>query len=211
MASGFDVPRSWIIIDPLDTIKGGYLGACGVEEIVRSAASEDSALQTVVKEISIDVRKLKGEISKADHATSKTKTPTKAKRSTMKGEAEVKLIGALTKHHQYAEGGCMNRDPIGNNILAENAKVGKGSANRFFNKWFGSTKKAKDGYKNYRIACNDKGKLIAFLKTMNGDMPRPGEVLFGHHVPDEAENPDHRSDRRRKPRASELHRHDDDC
>jgi hypothetical protein len=61
VASGFDVPRSWIIIDPLDTIKGWYLRACGVEEIVRNAASEDSALQVIVEELSIDVRLLKSD------------------------------------------------------------------------------------------------------------------------------------------------------
>ena len=143
-----------------------------------------------------------------EESVSNTAAAEKPKNRTARGGAETKLIGALTKHHQYAEGGCMNWDPIGSNILAEKAEVGQGSANRFFNKWFGSAKKAKDGYQNYRIACNDKGKLIAILKTMNGDM-RPGEVLFGRKVPDEAENPDHQGGTRRKPRASELHRHDD--
>ncbi len=33
VASGFDVPRSWIIIDPLYSIRGWYLGACGVEQL----------------------------------------------------------------------------------------------------------------------------------------------------------------------------------
>jgi len=54
--SGFDVPRSWIITDPLHSIRGWYLGACGVEEIVRNAASEDSALQTAVEDIAKDVK-----------------------------------------------------------------------------------------------------------------------------------------------------------
>ena len=118
-----------------------------------------------------------------EESASNTATARKPKRSTERGEAEAKLIAALTKHHQYAEGGCMKWDPIGSNVLAEKAKVGKGSANRFFNKWFGSAKEAKDGYRNYRIACNGKDKLIAILKSMNGDMPRPGEVLFGREVP----------------------------
>ena len=210
VASGFDVPRSWIITDPLYSIRGWYLGACGVEEIVRNATSEDSALQTVVKEISIDVRKLKGEIAKADQATSKTKTPTKAKRSTERGEGRVKLIAALTKHHKYADGSCLNFEPVNSNELARLAKVAPATANSFFNNWFGSAKEAKDGYSNYRVACNDEGKLIAILKVMNDEQPRPGEVLFGRKVPDEAENPDHRGDRRRKPRASEQHSDDVD-
>jgi hypothetical protein len=144
-----------------------------------------------------------------EESANNTATARKPKRSTERGEGEAKLIAALTKHHQYAEGGCMKWDPINSNGLAEKAKAGKGSANRFFNKWFGSAKKAKDGYRNYRITCNGKDKLIAILKSMNGDMPRPGVVLFGREVPDEAENPDHKGGTHRKPRASELHRHDD--
>src|SRR5262249_18814112 len=37
------------------------------------------------------------------------------KRSTERGEGRAKLIAALTKHHQYADGGCLNLEPIGNN------------------------------------------------------------------------------------------------
>ncbi len=63
VASGFDVPRSWLIIDPLDTIKGGYLGACSVTEIVKSAPAEDAALENVLGEIEIDMRLLEGKIA----------------------------------------------------------------------------------------------------------------------------------------------------
>jgi hypothetical protein len=56
----------------------------------------------------------------SDTATSKsggdTSVPTKSKRSTEKGEAQTKLIAALTKHHQYADGGCLNFEPTGNRI-----------------------------------------------------------------------------------------------
>ena len=146
----------------------------------------------------------------SDEATSKTTTPTKAKRSTTRGKGQAKLMSALTNYHRYADGGCLNFEPVNSNELARLAKVAPSTANSFFNKWFGSAKEEKDGYSNYRVACNDKGKLIAILKVMNDEQPRPGEVLFGPKVPDEAENPDHRGDRRRKPRASELHRDDED-
>ncbi len=92
VASGFDVPRSWIIIDPLDTIRGGYLGACGVEKIVRSTASEDSALETVVREISQDLRKLEGEIAKADQPTVNAGSPPTGK--TGEGEGNGKKARA---------------------------------------------------------------------------------------------------------------------
>lgn len=143
-------------------------------------------------------------------AASNSATTKKPKKSTVRGEAEAKLIGFLTKHHQYAEGGCLNWEPIGSNVLADKADVGNSSANRFFNKWFGSTKNATDGYKNYRMACNGQNKLIAILMSINGEMPRPGEVLFGSKVPNEAGNPDQKGGTHRKPRGSELRHHDDD-
>ena len=133
----------------------------------------------------------------------------KAKRSTERGEGQARLMGALTKHHKYADGSCLKYTPIGNNELARSADVSQSTASSFFNKWFGSDADARDGYSNYKIACHHEHKLRIALKTINGEL-RPGESLFGHQPPDEAENPDHRGDRRRKPRASDLHSVDGD-
>ncbi len=72
VASGFDAPRSWIITDPLDKIRGYYLGACGVNEIVESAATEDSALENALKEIAVDLVLLEGRIAEPDHTTPPT-------------------------------------------------------------------------------------------------------------------------------------------
>src|SRR5262249_53576244 len=52
-------------------------------------------------------------------------TAKKPKRSTEWGAARAKIIAALTKHHQYADGGCLNLEPIGNNELARKAGVSK--------------------------------------------------------------------------------------
>jgi hypothetical protein len=51
--------------------------------------------------------------------------PRRRKRSTERGEGRAKLIAALTKYHQYAEGGCLILEPIGNNELAKAAGVCK--------------------------------------------------------------------------------------
>lgn len=72
VASGFDAPRSWIITDPLDKIKGGYLGTCGVDEIVKSAAAEDSVLETVLNEIAVNLVLLEGRIAEAHQVTTPT-------------------------------------------------------------------------------------------------------------------------------------------
>ncbi len=54
--------------------------------------------------------------------------PVRPKRSTQKGNAQTKLIAALTKHHQYQDGSCLNTEPIGVNELAQQAGVSSSSA-----------------------------------------------------------------------------------
>ena len=70
-ASGFDVPRSWIIVNPLESFMGGMIGACGVIEIVKSVAAEDAALSKVVDEISVDLVLLKGKVAGLTPQTAK--------------------------------------------------------------------------------------------------------------------------------------------
>jgi hypothetical protein len=72
------------------------------------------------------------------------------------------LVAALTKHHRYADGGCLNYEPIGNNALARQAKVGKRTASAFFTKEF-------HGHSRYKRLCNDTPRLIAALKALNGE------------------------------------------
>ena len=111
-------------------------------------------------------------------AEDEQKPATKTKRSTEKGEARAKLIAALTAHHQYAGGSCMNLEPVGNNELARLAGVSKSAASAFFNKQFG-------GHTKYRAACSDAPRLIAALKLLNQEFaPRH---LYGTKPPGEAE------------------------
>jgi hypothetical protein len=84
------------------------------------------------------------------------------KRSTERGEGRAKLTAALTKHHQYADGGCLNQEPIGNNELAKAAGVSTSTASAFFNDKF-------KGHKNYQALCRDVGKLAAALKLLNDE------------------------------------------
>jgi hypothetical protein len=84
------------------------------------------------------------------------------KRSTERGDGRLKLISALTKHHQYADGGCLNQEPIGNNELAKAAGVSPSTASAFFNDKF-------KGHTKYKALCRDTGKLAAALKLLNDD------------------------------------------
>jgi hypothetical protein len=92
------------------------------------------------------------------------------KRSTERGEARTKLIPALTKHHEYANGGCLNLEPIGNNGLAKMVGVSPSTASAFFNDKFG-------GHTKYRILCRDASTLTTALKLLNNEFTP--DILLG--------------------------------
>lgn len=99
--------------------------------------------------------------------TKSTKRAVELKKSTAKGEGQVTLIAALTKHHQYAASGCMNLEPIGNNELARQAGVSASTASEFFNKWFNNSESG--GHGKYRAKCRDARALLFEIKAMNGE------------------------------------------
>jgi hypothetical protein len=91
-------------------------------------------------------------------------TPVRKKKSTQSGEATAKLIAALTTHHQYENGSCLNPNPIGANLLSRLAGVSEGSASSFFTKKFG-------GHGQYKLCCRrDIATLAASLKLLNGEV-----------------------------------------
>jgi hypothetical protein len=99
----------------------------------------------------------------------------KSKRSTIRGEARGKLIAALTKHHKYADGGCLNTEPIAITKLADTCGVAKASASRFFKKEFG-------GHSKYcNVYCQDERRLLAALKKLNDEYTV--DKLFGGSPP----------------------------
>ena len=98
------------------------------------------------------------------------------KRSSEKGEARAKIIAALSLHHKYQKGSCLNLEPIGSNELARQAKVGTGSASRFFEAQF-------DGYKKYEVVCRDPSRLADSLRVLNGEFSPT--MLYGRTPPGE--------------------------
>jgi len=123
-------------------------------------------------------------ISKVQEPVSKGRSETasaasRPKRSTERGEAEHKLISALTEHHDYASGRSLKMEPINNNELALNAHVGNGSASRFFKKWF-------RGHRQYKTMClRNRSKLDDTLKSMNREYVPTHEPTYGHATPGE--------------------------
>jgi hypothetical protein len=100
------------------------------------------------------------------------------KRSTQRGEGEAKLIAALSEHHRYSDGSCLNQVPIGNNELAEQAHVSPSTASAFFGRHF-------QGYAKYRAICRDPGKLADSLKVLNGEFSP--HHLYGRRPPGEGD------------------------
>lgn len=107
------------------------------------------------------------------------------KKSTVKGEAQEKIISALILHHKYQDGGCLNLEPIGLGELARKAEVGKASVNRFFDKHFGVGKPKKGGHKKYIHVCGDITSLITSLKLLNGEFSP--SALYGRNPPNKGQ------------------------
>ncbi|MEZ6141069.1 MAG: hypothetical protein R3B84_10905 [Zavarzinella sp.] len=84
------------------------------------------------------------------------------------------LLAALTLHHEYSEGGCMNHEPIGCRKLAELAGVSAGSATAFFKKHF--EQKPNVGYKGYKIKCLN-GQIKRFFMQLERE-PRFSQLNF---------------------------------
>jgi hypothetical protein len=119
-----------------------------------------------------------GEVSEARPTDGPTE-PTR-KRSTERGEGRAKVIAALTKHHQYADG-CLNLEPIGNNELAKLADVSPSTASAFFNEKF-------QGHTKYKTICRDSGRLATALKLLNNEFA-PHD-LYGRRPADEDDRDD---------------------
>lgn len=103
------------------------------------------------------------------------------KRSTERGESRIKLISALTHHHQYAKGSILMMEPIGNNELARAANVSPSTASAFFTKEF-------QGHSNYRTTCKNSTLLLAALKLLNDEFTPHhllGEAASDLVAPDE--------------------------
>jgi len=115
-----------------------------------------------------------------------TPAPKKPKRSTEPGESRAKLIAALTKHHKYNDGGCLNQEHIGVRALARLADVDPSTALAFFNKEFNNREKG--GHAKYKVVCRDARRLADSLKALNGEFS-PHD-LYGRRPPGEDDRDD---------------------
>jgi hypothetical protein len=103
-----------------------------------------------------------GQAQPVTSANVSTAQATKRKRSTEPGEARAKIIAGLTEHHQYADGSCMNTEPIGVNELARTVQVSPASVSTFFKDKF-------QGHDKYRGLCLDVTRLVGSLKLLRGE------------------------------------------
>ena len=78
------------------------------------------------------------------------------------------IIGALTKHHAYDEGGCGNLDPIGVRDLAEAVGCSPSTVTEFFDREFGGDDRM-SGHSKYQVVCRNGGRLADSLKALRGE------------------------------------------
>lgn len=79
-------------------------------------------------------------------------------------------IPALLEHHGYGRDDELNSDAAVGNELARTLDISRSTVNAFFNENFASDEGAKDGFDNYKKACNDPVKLEHALKLLSGDV-----------------------------------------
>lgn len=98
-------------------------------------------------------------------ATSRRETPQRPERSDRASDTRHLLAAALTKHHEYADGSCLNYEPLGVRELSAmfGGSPSVGTVSNFFKAQFG-------GHKNYKIACIDRAKLVHSLKILNDEL-----------------------------------------
>jgi hypothetical protein len=96
-------------------------------------------------------------------ASGRVDNPTKQKRGTAPGEGEAKLKAALTLHHQYANGSCLNCEAVSASKLARLARVSKSTSWAFICKQFGNMS-------SYKRRCEKPSELAMSLKMINGEL-----------------------------------------
>jgi len=107
--------------------------------------------------------RMKGEAEERLSAAAQPAKRPKKKHGERGGRTRDLIVAALSKHHQYADGGCLNLEPIGGNKLASLASVSKSAVSKFFAKEFG-------GHAAYRRLCQDSLRLAAALRLLNGEI-----------------------------------------
>jgi hypothetical protein len=113
--------------------------------------------------------------------------PARMRCSTSGGDARIKIIAALTKHHQFESGGsgnpsCGNLMPIGVRELGRNYEVGRDAVSQFFKTECGS-------HEEYQATClRAPASIACWLKLLRHEYsPHP---LFSRTPPGEGRDPD---------------------
>ena len=172
-ADGIDAALSRLADEPREAT-----GLAGYREAMHTAAGHVRTILTTCLEERPPAGKPPEAAGEGGESANNTVAAKKSKRSTERGEGRAKLIAALTEHHKYADGGCLNLEPIGNNKLAKLAHVANSTASAFYRDEF-------EGHTKYRALCGDATRLVAALKLLNQEFSP--HHLFGGEPPGEGQ------------------------
>jgi len=123
-----------------------------------------------------------------EESARRPKTAVRTKKSTSKGDAQTKIIGALSAYHQFDGDDCLNLEPIGNNELARSAEVSGSTVSLFLQKQFATKHAASgEGRRNYRKACRDSYRLTLEIKRIRDELI---PTMLWNPLPDDLQGKD---------------------
>jgi hypothetical protein len=166
-ASGYDFK---LAADELEDLKSFLRDQSCFEWMANGVDAEQSSarqsFQHLLKAIVQFVRETRTEEQKATQSQPKparSRGPGRPRLNQQPSDSETLLIAALTRHHQYNNGSCLNPAPVGNNELARMAKVVQSTCSLFFKQTFGN-------HKAYKVMCHKLDPLIAKLRYLNREL-----------------------------------------
>ena len=111
------------------------------------------------------------------------KTAVRTKKSTSKGDAQTKIIGALSAYHQFDGDDCLNLEPIGNNELARLAEVSTSTVSLFIKQQFAEKDASQGvGRQKYRAACSNGYRLAVAIKKIRDELT---PTMLWNSLPDD--------------------------
>jgi len=165
-----------LLSDNLELAQRSIAQATQLDELARLRREERDELIAAASMASPGGQPVNGEHDAREAIGKKTK------RSTVRGEARDKLIAALTAHHRYEDGSCLETRVIGVNELARIAEVSPSTAKVFFDREFNRGEKG--GHARYRALCQTPGRLAISLRALRGEIAP--HLLYGRRPTSEA-------------------------
>jgi len=150
---------------PVGGSDAAHREACQRQKLLATSALQAVGALVQWRDLMLPLRNGERETANSESGAKKKRGSAKGSQATkakLPGDADVKLVAALTEHHNYGGEGSLNQDPIGSNKLAEKVTVANSTSSAFFKKRF-------RGHENYKRICRTADTLAYALRMLNGE------------------------------------------